>query len=90
MMTLMVDQAKLNEVIRAVVKRRFSTAASVSQLFQLQEQSTVSDFPDPHLVLNFELARSDYDRARRDTVDSSGVVLQFPQAGMCDRASRDR
>jgi hypothetical protein len=81
---IQVDQAKLNEVIKAAVARRFDTCASVAKLFDLQRESAVSDFPNEALVLNFQLARSDYDRARQDTVSGSGVVLQFKPPHMRD------
>jgi hypothetical protein len=81
---IQVDQAKLNEVIKAAVSQRFTTSASVAKLFALQEESAISDFPNEALVLNFQLARSDYDRARQDTVTGSGVVLQFKPAHMRD------
>jgi hypothetical protein len=81
---IQVDQAKLNEVIKAAVAERFATSASVAKLFALQRESASSDFPDEALILNFQLARSDYDRARQDTVAGSGVVLQFKPAHMRD------
>lgn len=86
---ILVDQAKLNEVIKAAVSERFRTSASVAQLFDLQRESAVSDFPNEALILNFQLARSDYDRARQDTVTSGGVVLQFNSTRMRDWPSRD-
>jgi hypothetical protein len=81
---IQVDQAKLNEVIKAAVSQRFATSASVAKLFDLQHESAVSDFPNEALVLNFQLARSDYDRARQDTITGSGVVLQFDTARVRD------
>jgi hypothetical protein len=81
---IQVDQAKLNEVIKAAVAQRFATSASVAKLFDLQRESAVSDFPNEALILNFQLARSDYDRARQDTVTGSGVVLQFKPPHMRD------
>jgi hypothetical protein len=86
---IQVDQAKLNEVIKAAVAQRFATSASVAKLFDLQRESASSDFPDEALVLNFQLARSDYDRARQQTVSGSGVVLQFNSAHVRDWPSRD-
>jgi hypothetical protein len=86
---ILVDQAKLNEVIKAAVAQRFATSASVAQLFDLQKESAVSDFPNEALVLNFQLARSDYDRARQDTVTSGGVVLQFEPTRVRDWPRRD-
>src|SRR3954471_24258300 len=65
---IQVDQAKLNEIIKAAVAQRFATSASVAKLFDLQRESAFSDFPNEALILNFQLARSDYDRARQDTV----------------------
>jgi hypothetical protein len=81
---IQVDQAKLNEIIKAAVSHRFATCASVAKLFDLQRESASSDFPDEALILNFQLARSDYDRARQDSVTSGGVVLQFKPAHMRD------
>jgi hypothetical protein len=86
---IQVDQAKLNEVIKAAVSQRFATSASVAKLFALQEESATSDFPNEALVLNFQLARSDYDRARQGPVSGSGVVLQFGPTRVRDWPSGD-